>query len=745
MRRPLLCVCMGLFVIIAFWMHFTNPPPLGRAIVEWEGEQVLLYGQVYKKEVSIRYGKEIIVLHLKSVKFSNNHSEFFELSQVNPNEKVICEIEAGSFEAEKKIPKLGSLIVVEGKWKNFEHATNPGEFDWADYYAIEGIGAKLSDVQIGIEGNSYWPIREGLFRLRQKWLRNIYQGFPYKEASILAKMLLGNGSGISQEIRDLYQKNGIVHILSISGLHISLLGMGLYKGLRKITLPIIPSALFGGGLIVLYGLMIGFGISPLRAIGMYLIHMWGEIRGRTYDMLTAMGVLCVFLLIGNPFFVYHSGFLLSFFSVCGVGVLSPWLQIPDKYFHKKSSETMIAGIIKKLVQKFCGALGVSCSVTVFTLPIQLFFFYEVPAYGVFINLLILPFMGLVMVIGLLVMLLPEMHFLSPLEVFIFQWFEEACRFFEKLPMHQLLFGKPDMWKILFYYAGLFCLVWGHKYIRGAYRQGMLFLLLLFLLVPGRPKDRIVMLDVGQGDCICVQTKTGQVFLFDCGSSTGSNVGQKILLPYLKSSGIHRIDGVFLSHGDKDHCNAFAQLIESGEMKIEKVYLPNLGENGKKAFEEIINLTEPEKVEYINSKARWKTEEMELICLYPDLGTEGEGNEYSACFLLRLGAFSMLFTGDIEGEGEMRLIRVLEAMEVDKVDVLKVAHHGSSDSSSKELLRQIHPEYALISCGENNPYGHPHRDTIMRLLQAESEVYTTAKSGAIIIEPYGKEKIVQWKY
>ena len=203
------------------------------------------------------------------------HSDTVQVFELNPQSKIICELNRTGIE-----PQLGTILRISGVWKTYEHASNPGEFDPANYYAIEGIGATLKEVRILKMDTNRWPIREGLYQLRQYLIGNLYRAFPEKEASILAKMLLGDGSGLDREIRDLYQANGIVHILSISGLHITLLGMGFYQVLRRLTMPIVPAAVLGGVVILLYGIMTGFGVSACRAIGMYLIRMLGEVWGK---------------------------------------------------------------------------------------------------------------------------------------------------------------------------------------------------------------------------------------------------------------------------------------------------------------------------------------------------------------------------------------------------------------------------------------------------------------------------------
>ena len=738
MRRPLLCGCICLFVCITLWMQINNPPPLDGSDTAREGEWVSLTGQVYQKEYRVYYGEEVLVLYLNSILYSEEAAaSSAKIKQINPTNNLICELKLNELPEGSLVPKLGMKVQIQGSWRDFAHATNPGEFDAADYYTILGISAKIEDARLSAIGKQYWPVRETLYQIKQHFLGNLYRAFPQKEASILAKMLLGDGSGLDEEIRELYQSNGIVHILSISGLHITMLGMGLYKALRKLGCPIRLAAIVGGGVIILYGLMTGFGISACRAIGMYLIHMLGELLGKTYDMLTAMGVLAVLMLIDNPLLIYHSGFLLSFTSVCGVGLLAPLLQFPSEWFRRRPGERQYITVCRKQLQKFMGNLGVSTAVTLFTLPVQFFFFYKVPVYSVFINLLVIPFVSIVMLIGILVMIFPWLSILVSVEIWIFAWFEWLCEMFRKLPGHTWVRGCPEFWRILIYYGGIVVLLLLGKRLK-KHIQLVGLTMLVFLISVRMPQPlQITMLDVGQGDCICVQTADG-CFLFDGGSSSRSNVGEKVILPFLQYEGIDHIDGIFLSHGDTDHYSGILQLLQQEQITIGTIYLPQVGTESMKDFQVLADYMR--KVKYMSKGDGLSRDNILITCLHPTKGYEADSNAYSACYLLKIEEFSMLFTGDVEGEGEALLIQELQKRQLRQVDVLKVAHHGSKYSTTEEFLQISSPTLSLISCGKNNSYGHPHKETLERLKQTGSTVMVTTEYGAIIIELKEKGKV-----
>lgn len=756
MRRPLLFLCVCLFVLIAFVMQVTSPPPWNSEAAVSQGEEVFIVGQVYKKEYKKTFDEETILFYLNVINYSKEaEASYHEIYQKLNNEtsqnsiKIICEMNIAELPCREDgslfLPYLGERVLLQGQWQEFAHATNPGEFDYADYYSIEGIAGKLRGLQLLASDQNQWPVRELLFGIRQRWLQNLYNTFVPKDAAILAKMLLGDGSGLDKEVRDLYQNNGIVHILSISGLHISLIGMGMYKLLRRCGCPIRIAAVFGGTLIVMYGMMTGFGVSACRAIGMYLIRMLGEIWGKTYDMLTAMGVLAIFLLLQNPRLVYHSGYLLSFASVCGLGLLVPILPGVPSCLMGRPYDKAYRKWLKRRGAQVWSSLMVSLSVTLFTLPVQLFFFYKIPMYSVLINLLVIPFMGVVMLIGFGGMLLPILTFLCPIEGMLFSWFEWLCCIFQRLPGHTWVTGRPDMWKIVLYYVVILGVVCLGKRLKKPILLVILTGLVLFVGIRIGRETKITFLDVGQGDCICLQTASGECYLFDGGSSTRTSVGEKVIIPFLQYCGISKVTGVLISHPDIDHTNGVEELLQSDEIVVERLILPQVAD-AKEEFEKLLLAAgEDTAVEFVAKGAVMANAEYRLTCLHPPTNYEAESNTYSACYLLELEDACMLFTGDVEDAGEIALTQELVQRRIDNIDILKVAHHGSRYSTAQEFLNAVDIKLAVVSCSRSNSYGHPHKETIARLKEDGSVILTTPECGAVIVEV--KEGIrvnIKWK-
>lgn len=807
-KRPLLCGCLVLIAVIVLIQGLVDSPPWEPQLPrEFTGQPVTVTGRVYEKEVRTLYGQEILYLYLQSVTVlsdtgSGDKGSVPDFSEFKIKEKLICQLAAdqaawesasagnrtaegaGSLTALEEQICLGSRVAVCGELELYSHATNPGEWDSADYYLITGVAGRLKQAQLLGSDGGRWRRREELRRCRT-WLKNrLCQALPEQEASVLARMLLAEKYGMNQEIKELYQNNGISHVLAISGLHITLLGMGLYRLLRRCSCPIAPAAIAGGGVILLYGGMIGWGISAVRAIGMYLIRMLGEVWGRHYDMLTAMGVLAAGMVCCNPRLVYHSGFLLSFGAVAGMGVVYPALEklVPGrrkgmrKYAGnrgKNGAQELRAALMTQLAQ----GLLASLSITLATLPIQLHFFYQIPVYGTLLNLIVLPLMGLLLSGGLVLMALPGAVPVQWGVRGILALYEGLCRLAERLPGHLWITGRPDRWQIAVYYLLLAMALivlkrWGRE--RGGTgqkencesgrREGCkavpskgynvkklhsgifcsCLLLAAAVILLARRWDKgfsLTVLDVGQGDCICVRTGQGRTYLFDGGSSSRSNVGEYVLLPYLKSQGIDRVDGIFVSHGDQDHVNAVKELLTDSEgIQLDTLYLPQIAQPLPEALEELAALAREAdcRVVYLSQGMGWQQGDFRLTCLWPIAGYVGESNASSACYLLEEGEFKVLLTGDIEGEGEEAMAGYLQALAISSVDVLKVAHHGSRYSTSDSFLQTVSPRLALISAGRDNSYGHPHAELLTRLETAGCLILQTPESGAITVRTRGEK-------
>lgn len=763
MKRPLFAVCLAITCVIAcyYWLN----PPLLQDRVSAGAEEILLYGRVDRKENRISYGKEQLILYLteysvysdNSIDSEFNASVLQEKSTKGTNQ-IMCYMPSTTGE-----PKTGSFVLVRGKPEDFDTASNPGEFDSRLYYATLGIDFCVKSAEVLWESDTYSVLKEGLWKVRCRCRERLDEVLSEEAASVQKAMLLGDKTAPDGEVKALYQDGGIAHILAISGLHISIIGMGFYRLLRKMGMPIWLSAMLGSTCILAYGIMTGAGVSTGRAMGMFLIRMLAEILGRSYDMLTALGVLLLVMVLRQPLYVCHSGFLLSFTALFGIGLLYPALERGDREQKAdKKPKRYREGLRKwgaKLAVTVKGNFLTSLSVTLATLPVTFWFFYETPVYGVVLNLLVLPWMPAVLYMGLGILFLPKGVWLQiPAWIVegILEMVRRLCEYSLSLPGQNFIRGRPKVWQVVVYVAllvaVLFCSKKRGKGGMSLPLKGRLAVLgaAVFVLCVKCPEDaKITFLDVGQGDSICIQTAGGNAYLIDCGSSSQSQVGKYVVAPFLKYEGISYLEAVIITHPDADHCNGLENLLEEGYAgRIGVVLLPDILEADKtEAYLELESLATSYKIPvgYLSEGMAWQDDNLTFTCLHPGKagyandGGSGTGtaalddNEYSVVLHVEGDGFSALLTGDVEDEGEKKLAEVLAAKGIDSVTALKVAHHGSRNSTTEDFLEVLDAGVAIISCGAGNTYGHPHEETLLRLLEDGAVILTTSECGAVTIK------------
>ena len=512
-----------------------------------------------------------------------------------------------------------------------------------------------------------------------------------------------------------------------------MIGLGIWKGFRKGGAGFWVSGLLASGILILYGKMVGFGPSVTRAVLMASLSFLAKAFGRTYDLPSALCVPCLILLIFRPYLLTQAGFQLSFLAVGAI-------------FYPGSVLLRLAGK-RKLLQSFL----ISLSVQMATGPVILYHSFELPPYGVFLNLAVIPLMTYVAVsgfAGLFGSFLWEAGgaaFLGGAH-YVLRFYEGLCLLTERLPYSNLVLGRPAFWQMALYYGCLLAgtLVFSRALKRPGVRR-MLFGALFWaagyvFLLPIRPSGLFVtFLDVGQGDGIYLEAD-GRNLLVDCGSSWGNEVGEDCLVPFLKSRGVTHLDGAAVSHGDWDHVSGIRYLLESEESGVTigtlllakagtgEIY-EELARTARKRGSTVCYLEAGDRLEGILGR------EVSVECLYPagDFSSE-DRNEESLVLSVAYGGFSMLLTGDVGISGEEQMI---EEGRLRPVTVLKAGHHGSSTSSGEDFVRILKPSWVIFSYGEGNRYGHPHEEVVERFQDAGSSLLGTARMGAIELTTDGK--------
>lgn len=322
-------------------------------------------------------------------------------------------------------------------------------------------------------------------------------------------------------------------------------------------------------------------------------------------------------------------------------------------------------------------------------------------------------------------------------------FQVCCKLTEHLPGNMWVTGAPAQIQIIMYGILLlsFCLM--KKYMTKPWAM-LIFLGVLWIVkCPFLPGDTVTMLDVGQGDGIVIRSADGTAFLVDGGSTSEKELARYTLLPYLKSQGIRELEYVFLTHMDADHINGVEKLMSEGRkehIRIGTLVLPSLVEQDEDYRRVVAEAAEAGvRICVMNYGDTLEAGGFVFCCLHPRGETAySDRNDASLVLYVKKGKFSGLLMGDLDGDAETAFAENYPSS-LGNVTMLKAGHHGSKASCGEGFLSKCSPVIALISCGENNRYGHPGKETLDRLSASGSRIYVTSDLGAVQIW-IGRDKV-----
>jgi DNA internalization competence protein ComEC/Rec2-like protein len=746
---------MGAFVVIFFtlimgFILMSNEITTRNHIYDLKENTVIVQGKIYKIE-NTAFGTNI---YLKGVEVENGEK--------NVSVKRI-------FVNTEKIPnvKIGNIIKVRGKLRQFEEAANKGNFDSRKYYLSLGFYGKIEAGTIKVINSEYSGIRQGLYELRMEIIERLEKlcsdnkgifSIINNKNGIIGAIILGDKTDLDSDIKELYSVSGIAHILAISGLHISFIGMAIYRLLRR-RFRFLFSAAVSIPVVLSFGIMSGFGISTIRAIIMFILKIIGEVLGRKYDAITAISLAGLVLLVQNPFVVCNSGFQMSFGAIIAIVLILP---IVEEILNTDNK------IIKVLSANFTISLVMN--------PILAWNYYELPTFSFLLNIVVVPLMSVVIVSSIVGIFCSCIMFgFGKVVIFpgcgILELYTFLCNIINKSSVASIVVGQPKVTIIIVYYAILLVVLFGLKNIRTKYTRaekerniikketglvlekkakkerrikgqnvklrlacivGFLLLNCLIYYIPN-PGFYITFINVGQGDGILIHGDNGTKVMVDGGSTSEKQVAKNCIVPYLKAEGIGTIDYSIITHTDKDHISGILEILEnnnSNRIRIKNLVMPDINMKDD-TYNELIEKAKLKKINvlYIKKGDTLSLGKTKIKCIYPETTTTAsDKNDYCTVLSVKNKTSKILLTGDISKEIEEKIKDDIE----ENYTVLKVAHHGSNYSSSEKFLKKVNPKYSIISVGKNNSYGHPGNETMERLRKQGGVIYRTDEKGGITI-------------
>ncbi len=730
-KRPLCQVLLGMMLCIGLMKYlgisWLWKSPMGTLPFAWAAQEksVEVTGVVYQQEQKNYSNQTYTYLYL-------NQTNLFIQSEKYPIRRIKCTME------DEMEDLLGAQVCLDGILSQPDTSTNPGEFNvrvWEASRKIDFYLEDISNIEVIADANSSEKITT---QIKERGREILFQIFPKEEAGILEAMVFGDKSSLEDETQNQFQAAGISHIIAISGLHMSLIGMGIWNICKWIGLPMWLAATGSVGLLVGYGVVLDNPTTAFRALLMFGIMMGAKILGRSYDLLSALAAAGIMLLFDNPDILESSGFQLSFGAVLGMGSYS---RIEEEIFQK----------VWNSKAKWSSSLRAGLFLWFFSLPIVLYWFYQVSLAGILINLIVIPLMPLVLGSGLAAI------FLGMISIgvgsvagipayFLLKGYVFVGKMAELCPVGMWTPGKPQIWQIVLYYIVLFCAAYGVKYAEHIFDANqrlkqkiwiaeeicIRMILVLLISAPWHMPDKATFLDVGQGDGIVLQSG-GNRMLVDGGSSSRKNIGKYVLIPYLKYEGIAYLDMIFVTHSDADHMNGVLELLEEnkkGWFQVGAVAMPYWMRNTEEGVS-IVDLAREGGTEVVYLKAGDQITFGDTIIdiVYPQEEDFSEdSNAGSLVFKWKTKVGVGLFTGDLPDTHETEILNRLEPCLF-----LKLGHHGANGSTSISLLEVTQPTIGFISCGRNNRYGHPGKELLERLRLFECGIYRTDLQGALTID------------
>lgn len=645
-----------------------------------------------------------------------------------------------AIEEQANLPPAGTHVLLRGRLEAFDGPRNPGEPDQREIERERGVDARMSNARVIatlppapttptvlIARAHGWALSQLQLRLEQ----------PY--AAIVAGELWGEKAALPPELRAEFQETGTVHVLVTAGLHLGVVALAVLTVLRLLTVPRVVACAATITIVWGYAVFSGLHLPSVRAAVMASFAFTAYAAGAASRSWNAYGAALLAIALFWPLSIAGASFALSFSCVGAI------LLCADDFQHALGHFAM--------PQKIRDALSLALATQVGTWPLTASVFLLFAPYALLANLLVVPVVGATMLLAagqLAFAAFPAIaQSFANVNSWLLAWIVACVHTISTLPEANVAITPPPPWTIFTYDAALAAGVWCWQHRGRTLAAALFFVGTALVLTPPHRADhrlRITVLDVGQADGIVIQTPLNHTIVVDAGgrlergadgASSAEAAGERIVVPFLRRAGVHRIDALILSHPHGDHVGAAAPILRDG------FSVGELADSGQQysgyAWRDAITTARADRVPVVYPRAGmvWRTEDgVTLTFIGPSLPfieSNNTINDNSIAFILQYKHFRMLFTGDAGVAAEQRFLSERIGLHV---TVLKVGHHGSAYSSSSAFIAAVHPKYAVVSVGRHNMFGHPAPSTIETLNRFGVRIYRTDANGAVCLATDG---------
>ena len=613
---------------------------------------------------------------------------------------------------------IGEKLTLKGKIRKPFGSTNPSQFDYSSYLrnfnTFTTTYANYSDIKIEKDSLSLkWRFLQYLNNTRNRILKVHSQFLKSPNLEILGGIVFGDDAVAPPDyIKTSFINSGLLHILAASGMNVAFIFTFWFIILKFLKVPYKPRVLTGMLVVILYTLMTGLGASVIRAALMLLFVLAGKLIDRDTHSVSLLSLVAVLMLIYNPAYINDVSFQLSFFVTFGLLTTANFLS---KKF-EKIPDWIKAPVLIPIVAQ------------IWIAPIQMFYFNTFSLYSVLANISTVSLLSIISFGGFVSSAISIIPPFAKITCQVFDFFLNyllnilvwISNFFANLKFSLIQTTHPNIIQMLIYYIMLITVTYLIKIDK---RKQAIITVLVTCLILGLtwiklPNNNleIIAFDVQNADSFLIKTPQNKYFMIDTGKApfeSGNSQAKIIMLKYLKDRGIKNLEGVIVTHFDNDHSGGTSEIITN--TKVKTLYLNNTKTETKTAkniFKTAKKIHQKYKIVQHNQQI-YTEKDFKIRTFKADISGKDTDNECSTITLVSYKDFDMLFMGDAG-------VKSFEQVQKDipnKIEVLKVGHHGGPKVVNEQMLNYLNNEVSLISTGVNY-FGHPNKGTLDILRKTE---------------------------